>query len=63
MLPLKEGIVNWPRAIELLRKNGYDGVINVHGEYHQCHDTPSTMAHLPSDIQFMKSLINRNNFF
>jgi len=56
LVPLREGIVNWRQALELLRSVGYAGPISLHSEYE---DLPreDLLRVTRDDLAYLKSLL------
>ncbi|MCX8036065.1 MAG: sugar phosphate isomerase/epimerase [Candidatus Sumerlaeia bacterium] len=54
---LNEGVVNWPRVIELLKKRGYDGWLSVHGEYSGPEDREAVLANVVKDVPFLRKFL------
>jgi sugar phosphate isomerase/epimerase len=50
---LDEGIVNWPRAIESLRKSNYTGPLSVHGEYSGPENREVVLEKVAKDVAFL----------
>jgi len=57
LVPLREGIVNWRQALELLRSVGCAGPISLHSEYE---DLPreELLRVTRDDLAYLKSLLS-----
>ena len=51
---LNEGLVNWPRTIDLLKKAKYEGPLSVHGEYSGPEEREAILEKVAKDMAFLK---------
>jgi len=51
---LNEGLVNWPKVIELLKKARYDGPLSVHGEYSGPEEAKVILEKVAKDMAFLQ---------
>ncbi|MBI3832392.1 MAG: sugar phosphate isomerase/epimerase [Planctomycetes bacterium] len=55
--PLHEGIVDWPKAVALLKASGYDGYLSVHGEYDNRDELEPVLEVLVPDIKYLRGVL------
>jgi sugar phosphate isomerase/epimerase len=53
---LRDGLVDWPRAIELLRGRGYDGPLSLHGEYSGPEERDAILKNVAEDVKYLISI-------
>ncbi len=54
---LREGVVDWPEAIALLRKRGYEGPLSLHGEYSGPEDREAILQNVSRDAKYLLSIV------
>jgi sugar phosphate isomerase/epimerase len=57
LVPLGEGLVDWPAALRLLREAEYDGVLSVHGEYSASEDAETVLTLAGRDLAFLRAAL------
>jgi len=54
---LRDGLVDWQRAVSLLRKRGYDGPLSLHGEYSGPENREDILKNVAEDARYLASII------
>jgi len=54
---LRDGLVDWPRAIALLEERGYDGPLSLHGEYSGPESREAILKHVADDARYLISIV------
>jgi len=54
---LDEGLVNWPRTIELLKQIKYEGPLSIHGEYSGPENREVIGEKVAKDMAFLKKYV------
>jgi sugar phosphate isomerase/epimerase len=54
---LRDGLVDWPRAVALLRKRGYKGPLSLHGEYTGPEDLDAILRNVEQDAKYLVSIV------
>ncbi len=54
---LRDGLVDWTAAIELLRRRGYDGPLSLHGEYSGPEERDAILKNVADDAEYLISLV------
>lgn len=54
---LRDGLVDWPSAIALLRKRGYDGPLSLHGEYSGPEGRDAILKNVAEDARYLISIV------
>lgn len=52
-----DGLVNWPEAVGLLKKIGYDGPISIHGEYTGPQEREFILPRVEKDAAFIRKYV------
>lgn len=55
---LSEGLVNWTAAIAQLRNVGYDGPLNLHGEYSIGEEWTQVLTRVKMDLPYLRSCVS-----
>lgn len=56
LVPLREGLVDWPEVLELLGSEGYEGPISLHSEYEDL-SRDELLRVTRDDLAYLKSLL------
>ena len=64
LVPLAEGMVQWPEVFELLHRIGFDGGISIHGEYIGSHsfrdmDADGVVAQTREDLAYLRPILEQ----
>lgn len=54
---LEEGLVDWPNAVGLLRKAGYEGPLSLHGEYSGPEEREAILGRVEKDVKFLREYV------
>lgn len=54
---LEEGLVDWPKAVALLRKTGYDAPLSIHGEYTGPDEREAILSRVEKDVKFLRQYV------
>lgn len=56
--PLDEGLVDWQDTMRLLREDGFDGPLAMHGEYTGYYNWPAAKERLQRDVPLIRACVN-----
>jgi sugar phosphate isomerase/epimerase len=54
---LREGLVDWPGTISLLRTRGYKGPLSLHGEYSGPEEQEAILKNVAEDARYLLSFV------